>query len=252
MSKKSYGKWIGGGLGWAFGGPIGGILGFAFGSMFDGLQKGQYAHDPYGASQTQTGSYKTQEGDFSISLLILSAAVMKADNRVLKSELDFVKKFFVQQFGIENANRNILMLKEILKQNINLIEVSRQIKRYMDYAAKLQLLHFLFGISKADGQLHVREIEIIDQIARYLDIDREDYLSIKAMFIKEVDSTYQILDVKPTATDDELKKAYYKMATKYHPDKVAHLGDEIKKAAEEKLQTLNAAYDEIKKQRGIK
>ncbi len=250
MSKKSYGKWIGGGLGWAFGGPIGGILGFAFGSMFDGLQKGQYAHDPYGG--TQTRSHLTQEGDFSISLLILSAAVMKADNRVLKSELDFVKKFFVQQFGIENANRNILMLKEILKQDINLIEVSRQIKRYMDYAAKLQLLHFLFGISKADGQLHVREIEIIDQIARYLDIDREDYLSIKAMFIKEVDSIYQILDVKPTATDDELKKAYYKMATKYHPDKVAHLGDEIKKAAEEKLQTLNAAYDEIKKQRGIK
>ncbi len=252
MSKKSYGKWIGGGLGWAFGGPIGGILGFAFGSMFDGLQKGQYAHDPYSGTQTRSRSHQTQEGDFSISLLILSAAVMKADNRVLKSELDFVKKFFVQQFGVENANRNILMLKEILKQDINLIEVSRQIKRYMDYAAKLQLLHFLFGISKADGQLHVREIEIIDQIARYLDIDREDYLSIKAMFIKEVDSTYQILDVKPTATDDEVKKAYYKMATKYHPDKVAHLGDEIKKAAEEKLQNLNVAYDEIKKQRGIK
>lgn len=252
MRKKTYGKWIGGGLGWALGGPIGGILGFAFGSMFDGLQKGQYAHDPYDGAQTYSDSYQTQEGDFSVSLLILSAAVMKADNRVLKSELEYVKKFFVKQFGTALATQNIQMLKEILKQDINLIEVSRQIKRYMDYAAKLQLLHFLFGISKADGQLHASEIDIIGQIARYLDIDREDYLSIKAMFVKDVDSTYQILDVKPTATDVEIKKAYYKMASKYHPDKVAHLGDEIKKAAEEKLQKLNVAYDEIKKQRGIK
>ncbi len=250
MGKKSYGKWIGGGLGWAFGGPIGGILGFAFGSMFDGLQKGEHAYDPYGG--TQTRSTQTQEGDFSVSLLILSAAVMKADSKVLKSELDYVRKFFVQQFGAENANRNIMMLKEILKQNINLIEVCRQIKQYMDYAAKLQLLHFLFGISKADGQLHIREIEIIEQISRYLEIDRGDFLSIKAMFVKEVDGNYQMLEVKSTATDAEVKKAYYAMATKYHPDKVAHLGDEIKKAAEEKLQKLNAAYDEIKKQRGMK
>ena len=249
--KKSYGKWIGGGLGWAFGGPIGGILGFVFGSMYDGLQKGQHAYDPY-ATGTRSHSQQTQEGDFSVSLLILSAAVMKADAKVLKSELDFVKKFFIQQFGIENANRNIFLLKEVLKQDINLIEVCRQIKRYMDYAAKLQLLHFLFGISKADGHLHPREIEVIDQIARYLDIDRGDYLSIKAMFIRDIDSNYQMLELKSTATDEEVKKAYYKMATKYHPDKVAHLGDEIKKAAEEKLQKLNGAYDEIKKQRGIK
>ncbi len=252
MRKKSYGKWIGGGLGWAFGGPIGGILGFAFGSMFDGLQKGQYAYDPYGGAQTQSGSYQTQEGDFSVSLLILSAAVMKADKRVMKSELDYVKKFFVQQFGTAHANQNIQMLKEILKQEINLIEVCRQIKQYMDYAAKLQLMHFLFGISKADGQLHIQEIEVIEQIGRFLELDRSDYLSIKAMFVKEVDSSYKILEIESTASDDEVKKAYYKMATKYHPDKVAHLGDEIKKAAEEKLQGLNAAYDEIKKQRGLK
>jgi len=246
--KKSYGKWIGGGLGWAFGGPIGGILGFVFGTMFDGLQKGEYAHDSYSG----TSSYQTQEGDFSVSLLILSAAVMKADGKVLKSELDFVKKFFTQQFGVDNANRNILLLKEVLKQDINLIEVCRQIKRYMDYAAKLQLLHFLFGISKADSQIHVREIEIIDQIARFLDIDREDYISIKAMSVKEVDSAYKILEVQPDASDDEIKKAYYKMATKFHPDKVAHLGDEINKSAESKFKELNVAYEEIKKQRGIK
>ena len=116
-AKKSYGKWIGGGLGWAFGGPIGGILGFVFGSMYDGMQGGKYAYDPYRSGQTQQAQpyTQTQRGDFSASLLVLAAAVMKADNRVLKSELEFVRKFFIQQFGVDSANENINLLKEILK-----------------------------------------------------------------------------------------------------------------------------------------
>ncbi len=252
--KKSYGKWIGGGLGWAFGGPIGGILGFVFGSMFDGMQNGKYAYNPYQQGGNQGYPYsepQTQRGDFSASLLVLAAAVMKADNRVVKSELEYVRTFFIKQFGVDNANENIKLLREILKQEIRIAEVTMQIRQYMEYASRLQLVHFLFGISMADGQLHSKEVNLIEQICRYLDIDRSDFLSIKAMFIENTDSAYQILEVSPNASDDEVKKAYRSMAVKYHPDKVAHLGDDIKKAAEEKLQKLNAAYDKIKKERGI-
>ena len=255
MSKKSYGKWIGGGLGWAFGGPIGGILGFVFGSMYDGMQSGKYAHGAGGAfgSRTQEHPYQqTQRGDFSASLLVLAAAVMKADDRVMKSELEYVRAFFVRQFGVNQANENVKLLREILKQDINVLDVCLQIKQYMDYSSRLQLLHFLFGISMADGQVHQKEIDIIDQISRYLDLDRSDFLSIKAMFAKNNDADYQILEVSKDATDDEVKKAYRAMAVKYHPDKVAHLGEDIKKAAKEKFQKLNAAYENIKKQRGIK
>ena len=255
-AKKTYGKWIGGGLGWAFGGPIGGILGFVFGSMYDGMQSGKYAHDPSQQRQSRQGhpysDTQTQRGDFGASLLVLAAAVMKADNKILKSELDFVRSFFIKQFGVDNANENIKLLQEILKQNINVLDVCLQIRHYMDYASRLQLLHFLFGISMADGQLHSREVDIIDQISRYLDLDRNDFLSIKAMFLKENGSVYKILEISSNATDAEVKKAYRSMAVKYHPDKVAHLGEDIKNAAEEKLQNLNAAYDQIKKQRGIK
>lgn len=253
--KKKYGKWIGGGLGWAFGGPIGGILGFVFGSMYDGMKSGKYVHD---ASQQRRSSQshpyadtQTQRGDFGASLLVLAAAVMKADDKILKSELDFVRSFFVKQFGVPNANENIKLLKEIIKQNINVLDVCLQIRQYMDYAARLQLLHFLFGISMADGQLHPRELDIIDQISRYLDLDRGDFLSIKAMFLKENGSVYQILEISSNATDAEVKKAYRAMAVKFHPDKVAHLGEDIRKAAEEKLQNLNVAYDQIKNQRGM-
>ena len=130
-----YGKWVGGGLGWAFGGPIGAILGFAFGSMYDSMQTGKYEYKP-GA---------TQRGDFNVSLLILSAAVMKADNKVTKSELDYVKAFLIRQFGPQAGQEQLLALREILKQDFNVSDVSRQIGQYMDYSSRLQLLHYLQG-----------------------------------------------------------------------------------------------------------
>lgn len=238
-----YGKWIGGGLGWAFGGPIGAILGFAFGSMYDSMQSGKYAY--------QQGA-PTQRGDFSASLLILSAAIMKADNRVTRAELEYVKAFLIRQFGPQVGQEQVLALREILKQDYNIMDVGRQIGQFMDYSSKLQLLHYLFGLSGADGHTHAKEIELIETICNYMGIRSADYKSIKAMFVKDINSAYQILEVTPDANEEELKKAYRKMAVKYHPDKVAHLGEDVKKAATEKFQKVQAAYEEIKRQRGIK
>jgi DnaJ like chaperone protein len=240
MAKMRYAKWIGGGLGWAFGGPIGGILGFIFGSMVDGMQSGKYEYKP------------TQSGDFSVSLLILSAAVMRADEKVMKSELEYVRNFFTRQFGPEIASNRIQMLQEILKQDFNLPEVCQQIGQYMDYPSRLQLLHYLFGISAADNHYNPKEVEMVATIAGYLGIEQQDYESIRAMFVKDIDSAYKVLEITPDATDEEVKAAYRKMAVKYHPDKVEHLGPEIRKSAEEKFQHLQAAYEEIKKRRGTK
>ncbi len=248
-----YGKWIGGGLGWALGGPIGGILGFVFGSMFDGINSGKYAYENRGdrSYDDEFSSSRTQRGDFGVSLLILSAAIMKADGRVTKSELEFVKQFFLKQFGAEQTKQQMLVLKELLRQDFALEDVSRQIGRYMDYGSKLQLIHYLFGISTADNNIHEREVDVIDFISRNMGVENSDFNSIKAMFLKETEDLYAILEIDQNATDDEVKKAYKKMAVKYHPDKVEHLGEDVRNAAEEKFQTLNAAYDKIKKQRGI-
>jgi DnaJ like chaperone protein len=240
MAKMRYAKWIGGGLGWAFGGPIGGILGFIFGTMVDGMQSGNFEYKP------------TQSGDFSVSLMVLSAAVMRADGKVMKSELDFVRNFFIHNFGVETANQRIQMLQEILKQDFNLPEVCQQIRQYMEYPSRLQLLHYLFGIASADGQYSPKEVEMIGVIAGNLGIDRQDYESIRAMFVKDLNSAYKVLEITPESTDEEVKAAYRKMAVKYHPDKVEHLGPEIRNSAKEKFQQLQAAYEEIKKRRGVK
>jgi len=242
-------KWLGGGIGWAAGGPIGAILGFALGSMIDGMQSGVYAYEP----QTRPSFTKPQttHNDFIASLLILASAVMKSDQRVLKSELDYVKRFLLQQFGSEEAERQLLMLRELLKKDYNLQQVGNQIKQYMEYPSRLQLMHFLFGLAAADSQVHTAEIQLISQISIILGIRNSDFESIKAMFVKDTTSAYRILEITPDASDEELKKAYRRMALKYHPDKVAHIGEDVQKAANAKFQELNAAYEQIKKERGI-
>jgi DnaJ like chaperone protein len=234
-----YGKWVGGGLGWVFGGPIGAILGLALGSMFDGMNGGKYAYQG------------TPRGDFAMSLLVLSAAVMKADKKIARSELDYVRNFFTAQFGPEEGARLILMLREILKQEINVQEVSLQVGQYTDYAVRLQLIHYLFGIAAADGQYHPDEVAMIEMICGYMGVSSSDFTSVKAMFVKSTGWAYDVLEITSSATDEEVKKAYREMAKKHHPDKVASLGEDIKRAATEKFQKINAAYEEIKKQRGM-
>ncbi len=241
---NNYAKWVGGGLGWAFGGPIGGILGYVLGSMFQGQQAmGGHSFRP---------GMPTTTGDFNVSLLVLTAAIMKADGTVKKSELEYVKKFYVANFGVEGAKHYIQLLGDILKKDFDVQEVSRQIGRFMDYSARLQLMHYLFGIALADGNIDNSEVEIIERIAMAMGLGATDFQSIKAMFVKDTESAYKILGITANATDEEVKTAYREMAKKYHPDKVSHLGEDVKKAAEEKFMKVNEAYETIKKKRRMK
>jgi DnaJ like chaperone protein len=237
----NFAKWIGGGLGWVISGtPLGGLLGFLIGSMFDGV----------GSIKVTSGRTTTQ-GDYAVSLLVLIAAIIKVDGKVLRSELDYVKKFLVQNFGANGAKEALVMLKDLLKQDIPVYEVCTQISENMNYSQRLQLLHFLYGLGYADGKLTIEEEKLLELIANGLHITTGDKESLRSMFKNTIEDLYKVLEIDSTVSDDELKKAYRKMAMKYHPDKVATLGDEVKKAAHEKFQKLNEAYEKIKKERGL-
>lgn len=250
-SMVKFGKWLGGALGWALGGPVGGILGFAFGAIYDDNTlnaEGKRRRIP----SYESTRHHTSPGDFGAALLILSAAVMKADGKVMKSELNYVKDFFERQFGISSATEQVAALKSILQQEIPLKEVCEQIRYYMEHPMRLQLIHYLFGIAKADGSVDRNEVGVIEDIARYLGISTKDYDSIRAMFYNDPAKAYIILEIEPEATDEEVKKAYRKMAVKYHPDKVRDLGPEHEKAAQEKFVQVSEAYELIRKERGMK
>jgi DnaJ like chaperone protein len=239
-----FGKWVGLGLGWALGGPIGGILGLAVGSIFD-------SGTSVVTGQGSDIRSRTLRGDYAASLLVLIAAVMKADGRVMKSELDYVKRYFVSRFGEDTASEAVVMLRDILKQEIPLRDVTQQLSQRLDYSYRLEMLHFLFGIASADGLVSETESVVIQRISEYMNISGSDFQSIRAMFVSQTDASYKILEVEPTVSDEEVKKAYRRMAMKYHPDKVSHLGEDFKNVANEKFKKVQAAYDQIKKERGI-
>jgi len=243
----NFAKWIGGGLGWAIGGPIGAIVGFALGSMFGsttGMQQ---------QTQSQTRNRHTTESDFKASLLVMIACVLKADGRVMKAELDVTKRFLVTNFGEDGAKEALQLLKNILEQPINEVEVASQINRYMNYSAKMQLVRLLFDIAYADGEVNTPELNVIRRISNVFNISSTEFESLKAPYVKHVDENwaYKALEIETTATNDDIKKAYRRMAMKYHPDKVHNLGEDIKKSATEKFRAVNEAYEHLKKQKNF-
>lgn len=236
-----FAKWIGGGLGFTMLGPLGALIGFAIGAIFDEVQSQSVVYR----------NQNTASGDFAMSLLVLVAAVMKADGKILKSELNYVKAYLRQQFDEQSTLEALKILQGLLAKNIPVHDVSLQIAAQLDYPSKLQLLHFLYGISLADQHIHESELNLIDNIADWLTITRSDKESVKNMFIKNIDSNYKILEIDKSATNDEVKKAFRNMAMKFHPDKVNHLGEEFKQAAEIKFKMVKEAYDSIKMERGM-
>ena len=249
----SFAKWLGASLGWSFGGPIGGILGFVVGTFIDGFSDSDLKSFRQQIPENK-GASTTKSGDFELSLLVLASVVIKADGKIDKRELDFVRQNFVNMFGTTRANRAFKLFKGIIQKNdISTRQVCLQIRQHMDHAARLQLLHFLFGIAKSDGLVGELEIECIRKIAVYLYISNRDFESIKAMFYskKNTANSYKILEITKAATNDEVKKAYRKMVKKHHPDKVRHLGEEYQKGAEDKFRQIQKAYEQIQKERGL-
>lgn len=253
-------KWITGFIGWVSAGPLGALLGYILGSVaesgFDSLLGGGNAAGQ--GQQTYQKTYRTggytadeQRNSFMFSLLVLSSAVIKADGKTLQSELDYVKGFIRQNFGEAAVSEAMKILGELNTQNINIYAVGGQIAANMNYSQRLQLFHYLAELAYADGELCQQEKSVLEAISSSIRLNASDAASVIAMFYKDTNSAYSVLEISPSATDDEVKAAYRRMAMKNHPDKVATLGPDVQKAAEEKFRKIQEAYETIKKQRGI-
>lgn len=256
-------KWITGFLGWVTMGPMGALIGFLFGSVIEGgmdtlgkMASGQ-ADGPQ--SQTYRRTYTTrgysqeeQRNSFMISLLVLSSAVIRADGKTQQSELEYVKSFIRQNFGESAVWDAVRILDELGRKEINIYTVGAQIADYMNYSQRLQLFHYLAGIANADGEFCRQEKSILESIASAIGLSASDATSVISMYYKDTNSAYKVLEISPSASDDEVKSAYRRMAMKNHPDKVASLGPDVQKAAEEKFRKIQEAYETIKKERGIK
>ncbi len=248
----SFTKWLGAGLGFTLGGPIGAAIGFAIGSFVDGFEADQFKQEQIDYNKdrpSRNSRSNTQSGDFEMSLLVLASIVIKSDGKIDQRELNFVRSQFLTMYGKERANNAFKLFKGIVKKEISARQVCIQIREHMSHASRLQLLHFLFGIAKADEFVSKQEVEEIRKIAGYLYISQNDYESIKAMFYDASGNAYKILEIDKSATNNQVKAAYRKMVKKYHPDKLRDLGEEHLKGAKEKFQSIQDAYENIKNER---
>ena len=246
----SLGKWILGGLGFAVGGPIGSIIGVLIATLFE---KNGADNQTSSSTNRTFRAQRTTAGDVRVSIIVLIACVIKSDGRVLKSEINYIKPFLLKTFGEEGAKQALLLLKELLKQDIDAKAVAQQIGQHINYSTRLELVHLLLAVANADGELHKLELEIISSISMNMSVQDADYQSILALYQRGKDANwaYTALEITPSATNEEVKKAYRRMAMKYHPDKVANAGEEIRQQATDKFRAINEAYEHIKQQRGI-
>lgn len=246
----SLGKWILGGLGFAVGGPIGSIIGVLIATLFE---KNGVDNQTSSSTNRTFRAQRTTAGDVRVSIIVLIACVIKSDGRVLKSEINYIKPFLLKTFGEAGAKQALLLLKELLKQDIDAKAVAQQIGQHINYSTRLELVHLLLAVANADGELHALELEIISSISMNMSIQDADYQSILALYQRSKDANwaYTALEITPSATNEEVKKAYRRMAMKYHPDKVANAGEEIRQQATDKFRAINEAYEHIKQQRGI-
>lgn len=253
----AFGKWIGGYLGWSAFGPLGGLIGFVVGALFD-TATSQGDGETYRLTQEQS-----QQGDrnsFFISMLVLSAYIVKADGKVMHSEMELVRGMLRQNFGEAAAQQGDEMMRQLFmeqdRQGTNVYrerirQACQQIAMNVDYSGRLQLLNFLVMIAQADGRVEQVEVMALKDVAQWMQMLPQE---VDAMLHLEGDSledAYKVLGVSPDASDAEVKKAYRRLALEHHPDRVAKLGDDVRKAAEKKFQEINAAKERIFKARGI-
>ena len=284
------GKWIGGFLGFITAGPLGALAGFALGSLFDhgldevnkpgseghnnreysnayeaysGYGSGEYGNGSYGG-YGQQHAYEGERNSFMFSLLVLASYIINADGRIMHSEMELVRNFLRQNFGEAAKQQGEEILLKLFEQQKRIgmqqyrsvIQDScHQIRSNMMYEQRLQLLNFLVMIAQADGVVSQAEIQALKEVAIHMGLSAEDVdqmLNLASGSSSDsLADAYRILGISPEASNDEVKAAYRKMALKHHPDKVAALGEDVRRAAEKKFQEINDAKERIFKARGI-
>jgi DnaJ like chaperone protein len=259
------GTLLGGTVGFMMGGPIGAIIGGAIGSNINGgfgpPPRSPYdrpgAREAFGARSTYNPLQAQQA--FMIALISLAAKVAKADGAVTRDEIRSFDQFLQNSLGMGSEERKVAarIFNEARDSDIPVEDFAHQIRQVMGSRRDQlrDLVTMLLMVAMADGRLHPEEERVIREVNRHLGLSPHDYDAAKAVFrpTANLDAAYNTLGLTASADNDEVKRAYRRMAKEYHPDVVANkgMGEDFVKFAQDKMRAVNDAYDRIKKERGF-
>ena len=187
------GKWIGGIVGFMAAGPLGALAGYAIGSMFESKDEDNYSGGSYSggySGRTYQDPAYGQRNSFLFSMLVMASYIIKADGKVMHSEMEFVRQFLRVNFGdaaVAEGNQILLNLFEQRKQmdannpsafKNTIIQCGMQIQQNMGYEERLQLLSFLAKIAQSDGNVCQAEIEALKEVASAMGLSVQEVESM--------------------------------------------------------------------------
>ena len=196
---------------------------------------------------SQQQSMDGQRNSFLFSLLVLASYIIKADGKIMHSEMELVRRFLRTNFGEASVKEGEDILKKLFQQQGQMNSTNpyafkdlirqccTQIAMNMGQSERLQLLNFLVMISQADGVVSTEEVTALKEVALYLGLSNAEIDSMLNLKGNSIEDAYKVLEVSPDATDNEVRKAYRKLALKHHPDRVATLGEDVRNAAQKKF-----------------
>ncbi len=245
-----WGKVIGGFAGFALGGPLGLIMGTVAGHAYDKMKAGDAG---------RIDDNVNRQVAFTTAVIVLSAKMAKADGRVTRTEVDAFKELFhIPPDEMKNVGR---LFDEAKKDAQGFEPYAEQISMMFAHepAVMEELLGGLFHIARADGFVHPKELEFLRKTALIFGFSEVQFERLKAIHMGDMGGAdgaapYQVLGLSSKASDDEIKKTYRTLIRENHPDTLIAQGmpQEFIDVANEKMAAINAAYDVIEKERGLK
>lgn len=249
-------------LGIYFGGFFGALLGFFLGSFIDRSVR-------FGIGGVNPLSRAHRESVFLGTVFILMGKIAKADGLISQNEIAHVEQLF-QKLGMtaEHRQQSIALFK---KGSAPDFDIKPTLKEFMAVCGqtnslKQMLLVYLIVMALADGNLDPAEENLLLEIAQHLGYSQDGFRQILAMIINQthfaggqpstassLEDAYKALGVSKESTDQEVKRAYRKLMSQYHPDKLMGQGmpEDMIAVATAQAQEVQLAYDLIKKSRGL-
>ncbi|MCF0196469.1 MAG: TerB family tellurite resistance protein [Bacteroidaceae bacterium] len=249
-------KWVGALLGLLWGKSIVlAIFGYFLGALIGGMFRFG------GRAKVFKQTVEDSRNSFLRSLMVLSAHIIQADGRIMHSEMEAMRRFLLANFGEETMRQGNQFILDLFQRKKSMTDhewqqyirqSAMQMAMIMTPQQRLQLLSYLMEVANADSGMSPEEIKALKEVAVMLQLDATVIDQMMGLGGDSLEDAYRVLGVSPQDTDEAVRKAYKRMALDNHPDRVASLGEDVRRAAEKKFKDINDAKERIFKARGMR